>query len=124
MRASVAYLQTALNVTPDKLRAVVAPFAERRLEEFRVGFTLHDGNEVVHGVVWPLLDAEDETTDTAGQIDAILRESGVGEVLVLEHNFPLEYCDDCGGPLYPDPDGHTVHAEMPEQSEAPPAHLH
>jgi len=124
LRASVAYLQTALNLTPAGLRAVVAPFAERRLEEYRVGFTLSEGNEVVHGVVWPLLDAEDETTDTAGQIDAILRETGIGEVVILEHSFPLEYCDDCGGPLYPDPDGHTVHAEMPEQSEAPPAHLH
>jgi hypothetical protein len=28
--------------------------------------------------------------------------------------FPLEYCDDCGAPLFPNPAGHAVHAEAPE----------
>lgn len=124
LRASVAYLQSTLQVEPGALRAVVAPFAERRLEEYRIGITRRDAGDVMHGVVWPLLDAEDENSDVGGQIETALRELGVGEVTVLEHSFPLEYCDDCGGPLYPDPEGHTVHAEMPEQSDAPPAHLH
>ena len=38
--------------------------------------------------------------------------------------MPMEYCDDCGAPMYPDPEGQPVHAELPETGEQPPAHLH
>lgn len=125
LRASVAYLSTTLNLTPAGLRAVIAPFYDQRLEEYRIGFTLKNANEVVHGVVWPLLDAEDDVADMAAQIEAILREIDVGEVLVLDHRLPLEYCDDCGAPLYPNPEGELVHAELPEeQADAAPRHLH
>ncbi|TRZ55042.1 MAG: DUF2863 family protein [Rhodocyclaceae bacterium] len=125
LRASVAYLSTTLNLTPAGLRAVVAPFYDQRLEEYRIGFTLKDSNEVMHGVVWPLLDAEDDLTDIAAQIETVLREIDITEVMVLEHRLPLEYCDDCGAPLYPNPEGEPVHAELPEeQAEAAPRHLH
>ncbi len=125
LRASVAYLSTTLNLTPAGLRAVVAPFYDQQLEEYRIGFTPRNSNEVVHGVVWPLLDAEDDVADMAAQIEAILREIEVGEVLVLDHRLPLEYCDDCGAPLYPNPEGEPVHAELPEeQADALPRHLH
>jgi hypothetical protein len=113
-----------LNVKPQQLRAVMAPFHEERLEEYRVGFTLADSSEVVHGVVWPLLGAEDETTDCAGQIEAVLEEAGVGSVVSLEQRFPLEFCDDCGMPMYPTPEGETSHAELPEDLPQAPAHLH
>lgn len=125
LRSAVAFLQTTLNVPAGNLRAVVAPYYDRQLEEFRIGFTLEDAAEVVHGVVWPLLENEDEAAELPGQIEAVLREAGVHEVLVLDHRFPLEYCDDCGAPLYPNPDGEPVHAELPEQEEeALPRHLH
>ncbi|MGB0126105.1 MAG: DUF2863 family protein [Rhodocyclaceae bacterium] len=124
LRSSVLFLETALDTKPGGLRAIIAPFHDNRLEEFRVGFTLKDAPNVVHGVVWPLLDAEDEMTDIPSQIEATLRECGVTEVQVLDHRFPLEYCDDCGAPLYPNPDGEPEHAEMPEQDQPPPMHLH
>ncbi len=125
LRAAVAFLQTTLNVTAGELRAVLAPYYDRRLEEYRVGFTLRNASEVVHGVVWPLLDSEDETTDIPAQIDAVLREAGLREVMALEERFPLEYCDDCGAPLYPNPEGEPSHAELPEeQADAAPRHLH
>ncbi len=124
LRAAVAFLQTVLNVRPQQLRAVLAPFYEDRLEEYRVGFTLADSSEVVHGVVWPLLGAEDETTDCAAQIEAVLEEAGVGSVIALENRFPLEFCDDCGMPMYPTPEGETSHAELPEDLPQAPAHLH
>jgi hypothetical protein len=108
-----------------QLRAIVAPYYDRELEEYRIGFTRTDSGDVIHGVVWPMLDSEDDATDTAAQIEAVLREAGVGEVLMLDHRFPLEYCDDCGAPLYPNPEGEPVHAELPEeQAEAAPRHLH
>ena len=125
LRSAVAYLQTTLNVPVGNLRAVVAPYYDRQLEEFRIGFTLGEAPEVVHGVVWPLLENEDEAAELPVQIEGVLREAGVREVLVLDHRFPLEYCDDCGAPLYPNPEGEPVHAELPEQEqEAAPRHLH
>ena len=125
IRASVAYLGTTLEAPAAQLRAVIAPFHDRQLEEYRIGLTLKDKDEVVHGVVWPLLGAEDETTEVPGQIEAVLKECGVGEIQNLEHAFPLEYCEDCGAPLYPSPEGEIVHAEMPEeQAEQMPRHLH
>jgi len=125
LRSAVSFLQTTLNVNAANLHAVVAPYYDRQLEEFRIGFTVDASSDVVHGVVWPLLENEDEAAETPGQIEAVLREVGVAEVLVLDHRFPLEYCDDCGAPLYPNPDGEPVHAELPEQEEeAAPRHLH
>jgi len=125
LRSAVAFLQTTLNVSAGNLRAVVAPYYDRQLEEFRVGFTLGDAVEVVHGVVWPLLENEEEASEMPSQIEGVLREAGLREVIVLEHRFPLEYCDDCGAPLYPNPEGEPVHAELPEpEEEALPRHLH
>lgn len=125
LRAAVAFLQTTLNVPSAQLRAVIAPYYDRQLEEYRIGFTLGAAIDVIHGVVWPLLEHEDEAADLPAQIEAVLREAGVRDVIVLDHRFPLEYCDDCGAPLYPNPDGEPVHAELPEQeAEAMPRHLH
>ena len=125
VRASVAFLATTLETPAANLRAVIAPFWDRNLEEYRIGFTVRGREDIVHGVVWPLLGAEDETTDCTAQIEAVLRESGVADIVHLDHQFPLEYCDDCGAPLYPSPEGEVVHAEMPEeQSDQMPRHLH
>jgi hypothetical protein len=125
LRAAVAFLQTTLNIAATDLRAVVAPYYDRQLEEFRIGFALNDSTDVVHGVVWPLLESEDEAADLPAQIEAVLREAGLRDVIALEHRFPMEFCDDCGAPLYPNPDGEPSHAELPEeQAEAAPRHLH
>jgi len=125
VRASVAYLGTALETPAANLRAVIAPFWDRELEEYRIGFTTHDSDQFCHGVVWPLLGAEDEEADGTSQIEAVLRESGINDVVHLEHHFPLEYCDDCGAPMYPSPEGELIHAEMPEEHmEQMPRHLH
>jgi hypothetical protein len=125
VRASVAFLSTTLAIPASKLRAVVAPFQDRKLEEYRIGITLRDNDTVVHGIVWPLLGAEDDSADVPAQIEASLRECGVTDVMILDHHFPLEFCDDCGSPLYPSPDGEAVHAELPEEEAAQiPRHLH
>ena len=125
IRASAAFLSTALDTVPAQLRAVVAPFHDEHLEEYRIGFTLRGEPQVIHGVVWPLLEAEDEASEVSAQIEAVLRDTGIDEVLILDQHFPLEFCDDCGMPLYPNPEGEAVHAEMPEeQNESAPRHLH
>lgn len=125
LQSAMAFLQTVLNRPAQDIRAVVGAYYDRELEEYRVGFTLRDSADVVHGVVWPLLEAEDENGDSLSQIEGVLRESGIKEIVVLDHRLPLEYCDDCGAPLYPNPEGEPVHAEMPEEpSDAVPRHLH
>jgi hypothetical protein len=115
LKASVAFLQTMLGLMPADIRAVVGPCYDRRMEEYRVGLGPTTGDEIYHGIVWPLLGAEDEATDAAGEIEAVLREAGVKDVLFLDHHFPMEFCDDCGAPLFPNREAELVHAEMPEQ---------
>ncbi len=125
LTASVTYLQGQLGLPAASLRAVVAPYYEHRLVEWRVSFATAEQEAVVHGVVWPLLGTEDETQDVGGEIERLLKQSGLTSVIVLDQRMPLEYCDDCGAPLFPNADGESVHAEMPEiEGEAPPRHLH
>ncbi len=124
LKAAVAYMQALFNRPAGLMRAVVAPFYDGWLAEYRVGFTLANSDDVVHGVVWPLLGSDEEGGEMAGEIERLLKEAGVGEVLVQGQRYPLEYCDDCGAPLYPSPEGESVHAELPEDMESPPAHLH
>ncbi len=124
LRASVAFLQTTLGKSAESLRAVVGGYHDERLEEYRISFGPRDSEAIYHGVVWPLLGTEDENTDVIGEVEAILRECGVKEVLVHNQRFPFEFCDDCGAPLYPNVEGDSVHAELPEQSNAPSQTLH
>ncbi len=124
IKATVAFLQLTLELEPGDLRAVIAGCYDTRLEEYRVAFTRRGHSDVLHGVVWPLLEAEDENTDTIPQIESVLNEVGVRDIRVLDARFPMEFCEDCGAPLYPDPEGEVVHAELPEESEDRPPQLH
>lgn len=124
VKASIAFLQTTLGLMPDAIRAVIGPCYDRRMEEYRVGLGPNDSDTIYHGIVWPLLGGEDESTDAAGEIEAALREAGVKEVRFLDHHFPMEFCDDCGAPMFPNIDGELVHAEMPEQASTTSPHLH
>lgn len=116
LKASVAFLQIMLSLMPADLKAVVGPFYDQRLEEYRIAIGPRDKEDVFHGVVWPLLGPEDENSEVSEEIQNLLRECGVKDILFLDHHFPMEYCDDCGAPLYPDVNGELVHAEMPEQA--------
>jgi hypothetical protein len=124
LHASVAFLQATLGQAPEALRAVVGGFHEQRLEEYRIGFGPVDSELIYHGVVWPLLGIEDDNTDVPGEIEATLRKAGLTEIVLLDQQFPYEFCDDCGAPLYPNADGDTVHAEMPEEAGLPSQTLH
>lgn len=149
IRAAVHYLAHMLSVDPNGLRAVIGGFAEEplsgRVDEYRVGFTLRQNPEVIYGVVWPLYGQEDgEESDAAPtfealttpeildaemrtpleEITALLRACGVTHIKRHGEHFPMEFCDDCGAPLYPDPDGELVHAEMPDDAPPGPGHFH
>ncbi|AME22466.1 MULTISPECIES: DUF2863 family protein [Burkholderiaceae] len=138
VRTAVRYLFDTLGTAPDELRAVIAGFGEQRIDEYRIGFTRRGSNDVIYGVVWPLYGRENgepgaEADDVAelegadGPVEAIvglLKRSGLTDVRRHSGRFEPEYCEDCGVPLYADPLGEIVHAEMPEDAEPAQPHFH
>lgn len=124
MHATVDFLLSTLNIPVSDLRAVIAPFKDQLLEEYRVSFTFIDRNEVLYGIVWALVGEEDENSDTIIQIEATLRECGITRIMFLDNRFPLEYCEECGAPLFPNPEGEIVHAEFPEEGDKIQVQLH
>ena len=133
IRAAVGWLDSAAGLPADQLRAVVAGCGEHQIDEYRIGFTPRNRNEVVYGCVWPLFDREGGGTevDEAGMpadplegIVELLKAEGVTEVRRIPGLLPMEFCDDCGAPYFPDPTGELVHAELPEESDSAPAHFH
>lgn len=150
IRAAVHYLTQTLGIEPSALRAIVAPFGEMSstapASEYRVGFATKDSNDIIYGIVWPLYGQEDagdietgempEEIVDASRFPAGARQTAIDEILALleQHGvmcdkqhaerFPLEYCDDCGAPLFADNAGELVHAEMPEDAPQGVARLH
>ncbi|MBR7784467.1 DUF2863 family protein, partial [Undibacterium luofuense] len=104
-----------------------------QVDELRLSFLLNDTPEVIYGVIWPLYQAEDQQTaiglddqqDLQGDIPEILRQAGITDIVLLDEIFSMEFCDDCGTPLFPDHAGDLVHPEMPDDIPAPgTAHFH
>jgi hypothetical protein len=148
IRAAVHFLTNALGVEPNGLRAIIGGFTEdpsgEHIDEYRIGFTLRQNPEVVYGVVWPLYGMEDENEASAAsferltspealdselrspieEIIALLRACGVTHIKHHNEHFPLEFCDDCGAPLYSDAEAELVHAEMPEDVPSGSGHFH
>jgi hypothetical protein len=124
--AGVHFLTHALDVEADEIKATIAPFGTDRIDEYRIGMSIGDSEEVAHGVVWPLLGAESETDEPSPleRIRDILREANVGELRVWPDVTEPEYCEDCGAPLFPNHKGEVVHAEMPADAEPESVHFH
>ncbi|NYT44665.1 DUF2863 family protein [Alcaligenaceae bacterium] len=132
LRAAVTWLQTAANLPGDELRAVIAGCGEASIEEYRIGFSTRQSNEVVYGCIWPVLSKEEAVADglEAGHVDvpdeiaALLKEMGVGDIRRLPGIYPPEFCDDCGAPHFPNPLGEMLHPELPEETDLGPVHFH
>ncbi|OZI39772.1 hypothetical protein CEK29_16515 [Bordetella genomosp. 5] len=133
LRAAVSWLESAVNLEPSQLRAVIAGCGEAQIDEYRVGFTARNSNDVYYGCVWPVYGREDEPApgeedegvpDAMDQIAALLKEYGVSDVRRIPGVLPPEYCEDCGAPHFPNPLGELVHAELPEDAETAPTQFH
>lgn len=145
IKAAVHYLTHTLNVGPERLSAIIGGFVDEagigRIDEYRVSFALRPGSEVVYGLVWPLYDDENaeaesvpsanEASGTATQrltpiqeIMQLLHESGIVHIKRHAESFPMDFCEDCGAPLYCDLEAELVHAEMPEDASPSATHLH
>lgn len=148
IRAAIHFLIHTLGVEANGLRAIIGGFSEEpvggRVDEYRIGFTLRQSPDVVYGVVWPLYGQEDEeetavtsfeslTTPEILEMDlrtpleeiiALLRSCGVTHIKRHSEHFPMEFCDDCGAPLYPDAEAELVHAELPDDAPSSGGHFH
>jgi Protein of unknown function (DUF2863) len=114
LKAGVQFLEAIANITPREMVAVIAPFYERELEEYRISLMREGREDVLHGVVWPVLGTEAEEGTVADEIEALLKLMGVVNVVQIDHKFPLEHCSDCGAPMFSDTEAELVHAGFPE----------
>jgi hypothetical protein len=138
IRAADHYLTHTLGVLSSELYANVGSFCEDingQVDEFRIGFSVGANDSVVYGIVWPLYEQEDgdEIRDPSDperiqtpleEVLGVLRECGIVHIKLHPERYTMEFCDDCGTPLFPAADGDLVHAEMPEDAPAASEHFH
>ena len=81
-------------------------------DEVRVGLSLkNQPSAVVAGVVLPTLPEEHEQNQTFAA--EVLHDAGINEIVSLPQTFPMEWCEDCGSPLYANSEGYVRHIETP-----------
>lgn len=123
LEAAVAYMRLAFEVAPAEIVAAAGLFEDARGQmgaEIRVGLARTvDEDGVIEGVVWPLLGDDEE--QALEEVERTLKALAVPRVTLHSHRFPLEFCDDCGAPMFPTSAGNVVHAEPPEDIEERPA---
>lgn len=126
IKAAVHYLVHSLDIEASAIKAAVSGFGYTRVDEYRIGLSLQDSDEVVQGIVWPLLGPESESDDPSpvDQIRETLQEVGVNDVRVWSGLMEPEFCEDCGSPLYPNRRQELVHVQMPEDAATGPVHFH
>ena len=132
LKAAVTWLQTAMHLSGNDLRAVIAGCGETTVEEYRVGFSTRQSGDVIYGCIWPILSKEEaladssdnEQADIPDEIAALLKEFGVSDVKRLPGLYAIEFCDDCGAPYFPNALGEMIHPELPEETDLNPVHFH
>lgn len=132
LQAAVSWLQNVAGLRGNGLRATIVACGQNVPEEYRIGFTTQQGNEVIYGCVWPILSKDEASIDDSDhdepyvttEIVKLLNDLGLSDVRRLPGLFPLEFCEDCGAPHFPDPLGEMHHPELPEEIDVTPIHLH
>ena len=82
-------------------------------DEIRVSISVKDQpSKVVAGVVAPSMPEDNDNNQTF--IGAVLDNCRVGRIIPLTQTFPMEWCEECGAPLYANPEGYVCHIEPPE----------
>ena len=140
VRAAVQYLEGALGIPAQALGAVIGGFGKDssgiQVEEYRISFYNPKDRKIVYGIVWPIYGVEEidglsmpvllenhpASTKTKGgaqllAIFSLLRQLGIRFEKTPVERFIVEYCEDCGAPLFVDTQGELVHAEMPEDAK-------
>lgn len=138
IRAADHYLTHTLGVPSSELRANIGSFCEDvngQIDEYRVGFSVGNDAGVVYGIVWPLYEQEDgdaardplasdSIKTPLEEVLEVLRECGIVHIKLHAERYAMEFCEDCGTPLFPASDGDLLHAEMPEDAPMSTEHFH
>ena len=127
VKAAVHFLTHALAIDASRLHATIAAFGSERVDEYRIGLAVDsDGEDIVHGVVWPLLGPESDEDDPPplARIREQLEEAGVRQIHVWPVMTEPAFCDDCGAPLYPNTRSELMHAELPADVAPESLHFH
>jgi hypothetical protein len=132
LKAAITWLQTAARLPVADLRCAIVACGEQTIEEYRIGFCTRQNNDVIYGCVWPALSREESQPEQTpeGQADpwdaiaALLREAGIQDIRRLPGLQPLEFCEDCGAPYFPNMLGEMQHPELPEEIDPEPLQLH
>ena len=132
LKAAATWLQTAARIPGTELRAALVACGEQAIEEYRIGFCTRNSNDVIYGCVWPALSREESQPDpdTENQVDtwdtiaALLRECGIQDIRRLPGLQPMEFCEDCGTPYFPNMLGEMQHPELPEEIDPEPVRFH
>ena len=130
LKAAAIWLQNAANLNGADIRATIIGCGDSIIEEYRVGFTTRQSNQVIYGCVWPILSKEEANLNNEGMPDIPdhiaeqLAEAGIKEVKRLNVMAHGEICDDCGAPFFPNTLGEMMHPELPEEIDLEPRHFH
>ena len=81
--------------------------------ELRIGISTRDKpSQIISGVALPCTKEEAEMNQDT--VAGVLQTCKVGKLYELTQLFTMEWCEDCGAPLYANPEGLVVHIEPPE----------
>ncbi|MEY3996519.1 MAG: hypothetical protein RL344_862 [Pseudomonadota bacterium] len=119
LHAAILTLITQMEVTIDDLRVVIGACYSSQFEEYRISLLLKNDETVLQGITWPLLGREELQEDLLEEILAHLKALNIHRIRLLEDTIPMEYCDDCEAPLFPDTEGDMVHITPPDDEVNP-----
>ncbi len=114
--SAIQFLKESLHILPEQMRVIVAYCYSRQGEEYRISLATHHGH-VLYGVVWPMLPGENDEGEVLSEIQEIAKKHRILGFNVLNERLPLEFCDDCGSPLFPTLSGEFLHPQMPQQAD-------
>lgn len=107
----------SMGYEPNQLIATLGLFVPNsrdndKMSELRIGLTpKNERDHVICGIAWPVM--PEETEAFASTARDILESKALNAIVEHEQSFSLEWCEDCGSPLYATPDGLVVHVELP-----------
>jgi hypothetical protein len=120
LQAAALMVMTSMEVSADELRAVIAPCHGSEFEEYRISILLKNNDAVLQGITWPLLGREETQEAMLEEILGHLKNLGVHRIRLIEDAMPMEYCDDCEAPLFPDPNAEMVHQGTSDDDDDEP----
>lgn len=132
LKASITWLDTVAQTPATELRAAIVACGNDAVEEYRIGFSTKNSNEVIYGCIWPSLNREEAIPDqlNEGQISpwdiiaAVLKDCGINTVRVIPEIQPMDFCDDCEAPYFPNMLGEMLHPELPADIDLDPIRFH